>query len=375
MVPAGQSRLEWQIVSDLDQILLHKQRLCELSARCLQTGSLNFLDYFLAAPYFDLAVPEALIKAFRFLPERLLKRRARRPVLLLGSDRKTLQAAVLLFEYSVMGLPTRCFVPLDDDGYRCVIAPEEEKNRVAIEAGTYLVKRGALMALISALKNDDEEWVPFALAAPLLGTQRRRVARRFLLRGSMEETFAAMSRNLRHNLRRSRGHLVQDFGATYVPDAVVSLPELMELNQSCIFRVPDWVAAERYASARGLEFGYVAGLRDRNGRWNSLIGAHREADTLCLDWQINRSGLGSISVTTAMRSFLIEDEIRRGTRWIRFERGTTHPIQGAFRHEVTYDWLFASQLLPSRLIQRMTRNAKGGALSTVLASPTMNWRS
>ena len=333
---------------------------------------LDALDYFLKAPYFDQSVSDSLRETFRILPRKLLTKRTRVPVLLLQHQGDSIRAAVLLFEYKLHGFPTGCYIPMEEDGSRCVVAPKEQRSAIAMEAGAYLIRRGAVLVLVSVASPS----LPLRTASidrSLLATQVREVRRILPLGPSLEETLHTLSRNTRHNFRRARLQLKADYRPVYLRDARPTLEELSELNQSCAFTVPQWVVEERCRLLRHLPLGVVLGLRDQDGRWLSLVGAHREEEMLCLDWQMNRSGLGSISVATAMRSFLIEDEIGRGARLLRFERGTTHPVSRAFNSETTCNWVFGSRRL-GRSLSRAFSKSCGGPFANVLSSPSVVWR-
>ena len=370
-----QSPYQWEIICGSDSILQQKGLLIELAKRCAREGVFDFLDYLIDEPYFTLHVPR--FGSWNVPPflRSFATRREKRPRLLLRRDSSGVNAAVLLFEYALLGVGTRCFIPFEEDGYRSVIAPEQERAEVALHAGEFLIKQGAILALISYMaEHPGAAATDTPVATRLIGFQSRDVRRKLSLATSYEETLATMSRNTRHNLRRSRDQLTRLFGARYSDSFELSDEEIRELNRDSSYAPPFWAARQRYVAARTFTGGVLAGIMGADGRWLSLIGAHKEHDTLCLDWQVNRASLGTVSVATAARAFLIEAQAKNGTKQLRFERGTTHPIQGAFLPEKTYDLIFAPKLLPAWLIRTLFTDAKGGLLPTILASPSLVWR-
>ena len=364
---------EWEMISGRDPILAQKALLVALARSCAQEGVLDFLDHLIEEPYFILDVPQLRPWAVSPLLGSLVMRRSKLPRLLLRRSSSQIDAAVLLFEYGLHGVGTRCFIPFDEDGYRSVIAPEEHRAEVVLQAGEVLVQRGAVLALISFMDKQPEVGADARTSRLMLGSQSCETRRKLHLSPTYEETLAGMSRNTRHNLRRAKDQLLRHFGATYFPVVDLSEAEILELNRDSSFAPPPWAALQRYVAARTFEHGVLVGVRAENGRWLSLIGAHREHDTLCLDWQLNRSGLGNISVATAARAFLIEAEAGKNSKYIRFERGTTHPISRAFLAEQTHDLVFAPRFLPSWLIKAFFSGAKGGLLPTILASRSLLW--
>jgi hypothetical protein len=73
-----------------------------------------------------------------------------------------------------------------------------------------------------------------------------------------------------------------------------------------------------------------AGVRARNGRWLSLIGGRRHMQVTEIDWQMNLAGLPRYSLSTVMRSFVLEHEVGLGTTRLAFTGGTPHPMRHSF---------------------------------------------
>ena len=362
-------------------ILAHKPALQALAERSAMAGAMDFLDFFLSAPYFGLDVPHATLKALKLLPNEVLTRRAKLPRVLLRQDGSDPDAAVFLFEYALHGVATGCYIPADSDGYRTVLAPASLREGAATEAASYLLKRRAMLLLVSYM----QAGAPAAAARStersgrtrrMLAHQVREVRRKLALQGSFETTLETVSRNTRHNLRRSIQQVCREYGVQFFPEADMGLPALLELSSKSAYGPPAWAVQERFRAVSELPGGVLAGLQAADGQWLAAVGGHREGDMLCLDWQLNRSGLGSISVATAMRGLLMESEIARGSAWLRFESGTTHPLPHAFLQEQTHDLLFARRILPMALLKWLASGmAEGGPLATVLASDTLIWRS
>ena len=382
----------WQLLCGKDEILSYSAELQSLARESDTEGSLDFLAFLLSAPYFLQDVPHPSLKSFKLVPNAMLTRRAKLPRVLLRRSGKRIDAAVLTFEYSLHGVRTGCYIPADSDGYRTVIAPAAMRQEVTMQAGEFLLKRGALLLLLSYMEAaseggetlaavDDRPSVTFPAVTQrpaggrLMAHQVRELGRKLPLRDSFEATLAGVSRNTRHNVRRSMQQARGELGVVFHAAAELDLPALQELASQSAYGPPDWVVQERLEAARRLPGGVLAGLRGAGGQWFSVVGAHRERDMLCLDWQLNRSGLGSISLATAMRGFLIDSEIDLGTRWLRFESGTTHPLQRAFLCERSHDLLFARRILPAALLKRLASGmAEGGPLATVLTSGGLVWR-
>lgn len=319
--------------------------LVSLSQRTGQTGAMDWLHHFVSSP-------DSLDKT---------------PYILMVGGEGGLAGALLLYEYRVAGLGTRVFATDDILGTRTLIAPESCRIAVARMAIDRLMEIGAIVALVSV---DTGERPESAVAAssgnPYTTAVRVRTPPRHLrLESSMEATLAKMGDDTRRNFRRYRRRAVEELGAEFVPEISISREEFVALDRMSTNPVERAVIDWRYgllqqASDDGRIL--LCGIRSGDGEWLSLIGGRRDGATTHIDWQFNRAGLPHSSLCTAMRAFLLEHEIARGTRRLVFEGGTPHPMRFAFESAPTVDllairrnsaraWLlrrFADQIFPEK---------------------------
>ncbi len=369
------------MISGAQNILAMRADLIALAERYGQPGMMQSLEYFLALPYFGLQVPFKVVDSSRILTHLITRRRKKLPRLLLRSGRHGLDAAVLLCEHQLHGFHTGLYMPTNGDGYRTVLAPAEEVDGVAREAGEFALKQGAILVLISYLDpcNAPAAEGPaagFQDGSHLIATQLRDASRNLPLAPSFDGTLALMGRHTRRNLRASQRRVIQELGAVYTADAQVSLSDFLELNRASMYSAPDWAARWRYESVRNVAHGSMAGLRAADGAWLSLIGGHRHEDTVWLDWQMNLTRFASFSLVSAMRAFFIASQIDQGARWIRFEGGTSHSISAAFVKEQARDLIFARGALSPRLVRALAKGiSTGGPIAKALSSPSLVWRS
>ena len=323
-------------------VLALQPLLQNLCAKTGQAGAMDWLRHFVNSP-------DSLEK---------------RPYLFLIGDESRILGALLLYEYRYAGAGTHVFATDDILGTRTVIAHEPDRIAVAAAAIRQLMYSGAVAVLVSidtSIAPTPEQTRP---AGPYRLAARVRNPPRYLaLAPTIEATLARMGDDTRRNFRRYRRRAETELGAEFVPRVSMSCHEFFELNRASTNPVPGPVAAwrgdlvERSATNDRI---LLCGLRDRDGQWLSLIGGRRNGATTEIDWQLNRAGLPHSSLCTAMRSFLLEHEIARGTERLVFEGGTPHPMRFAFTTAQTVDllaihrhsaraWLlrhFADRLLP-----------------------------
>lgn len=293
--------------------------LVELARRTGQAGTMDALEYLVHSPTALSKTPFLVLVGVR--PGVTAARAT-------ASD---VDGAVLLYEYRVAGIGTGVFATDDVAGQRTVIASPEIRMEVAETAARALAERGASISLISLeAEMAEEERAALRLReGPVCdGTVRTRtVARDLMLEPTLEGTLARLGRHTRRNLRYYRRRAQTALGAEFVPAVEMTHEEFLELSRSSTNQIPDVEAAWRFACLGASPGRMFAGVRDRNGRWLSVIAGRREARVTEVEWQMNRADLPRYSLSTVMRSFLLEHEVGLGMKQMTFKGGTPHSIR------------------------------------------------
>jgi hypothetical protein len=342
-------------------VLALHQTLSDLAERCGQSGVLDYLPFFLSARRLWGKVPH---------------------VLLLPNSEGELQAAVLLYAYGIGRVSSGIFVPADLNGERTVLAPERLRSMVAWQAAEFLLDHGAHLVLLS-LRNGDFTALHSATSRnPQTGARtcatRLRLANRSLpIASTFDATVAAMGPRTRRNLRHYRRLVESELGATFVPEAKPSESEFLALNRSSLYPVFPWIAKWRFRYARGLPDSTFAGLRAADGSWLSMIGGRRRNRITYVDWQMNVKAFPALSIGTAMRAYLIEHEVARGTQLLIFEDGTTHSMNRGFVREVVCDLLLARPSLSPNVLRYLAARMplKSNVLATTIRKASTIWHS
>lgn len=378
---------KWKFIVGRDGIAAYKDELIELAQRCGQAGTLEYLPYYLAFADCEKQAPHPLFDRLPPLARLSANWKSKIPRLLLRTGPAGIEVAVLMMEHRLFGLSTRLFIPFDPDGYRSIIAPARERPAVAKQAAEMLLAKGAGIVLMSYMDTPETysarlqnaghtPEILFREAPQLIGIRVREFPRTLPLHATFDETIAGMGADTRRSLRRHHRRAVAELGAEFVPRVVMSLAEFQKVSAACTHKVSEATAALRHCVTQDLHGGVFAGMRDGKGRWLSLIGAHRHADVLYINWQMNIGQSGTLSLVSAMRWFLISDEIAQGTRLMRFEAGTPHVMNSAFTKEFAHDLLFAARSISPRLLKWIfAKKIAGGPLATTVTSDSTIWRS
>ncbi len=300
--------------------IVAQSRLLEgLAERCGQAGAMHWLQHFLNVPTF----------------------RGKQPWLLMGltsgttiPDALNLQWAVLLYELVPAGLGTGIFSTDDISGFRTVIAPVCEREAVIASAADTLLKLGAQIVMISSAHRSAAS-MPTAIQSSVparWAVRERPVANTLPAQASYEATLRSLGKGTRFNMRYYRRRLLRQMDFVLVPDArgMFSEDEIVAMNAASLNPFSPGLAVIQYASCNELSGGFLMGLRAADGRWLSLVGGWRQADTTVLLWQMNRAGLERSSLGTVMRSYFVQHEVEHGAARIVFYGGTPNTIEHSF---------------------------------------------
>ena len=332
-----------RLIRGRESVLDARDLLTGLADRCGQHGVVRDLAYFLHKP--------GVLK--------------RTPVLILivRGDRKQgealtydhLTGAVLLFEYSIAGMHTRMFTSNDRSGRGTVIAPPHLRSAVARCAAEHLLRAGAHVLMFSFREGDKPAAIPSWPAAHSFkatwAIRTRQVHDYLPLRASYDETLAQIGQRTRRDIRYYRRRAENELGCTFHSAVEISTADLLAFNSDCMYAVSDKVAAWRHATLGELSDPLLVGMRDRHGRWLSLLGGRRFNGSSEVLWQMNRDGIAKHSLSLVMRSYFIEHEIAHGAERLYFEGGIQHPICNSFASGTITD-LAVVRSTPTALLAR-----------------------
>jgi hypothetical protein len=320
------------------EVLAQSSMLESLAERCDQAGAMNWLGYFLAASSFKGKHPYLVL---------MMKS---------GADTSSprleeVHAAVLLFEYRVLGMPTGAFSTDDWAGFRTVIAPEAERPAMSVMAADALLARGAEMVLISYGQHPGlaRPLRPVMHSRAMWVSGKRPVAMSLLLEPTVKETLAKLGKSTRFNLGYYRRRLQAAEPCEFVDNAADFLQEdeLEGLNRRSLNPIDPGEFRLQYECACNLPGGFLLGLRNRQRKWLSLIGGWRQGGVTVLHWQMNAGGYEKFSLGTVMRSYFLEHEVERGAKKLIYYGGTPHSMGNSFEREEVTDLIVRRRSLRS----------------------------
>jgi hypothetical protein len=361
------------VVRGSKNILAIREILLEFSERCGQPGTMDDLSYFLSKPGLLKRVPCLFL---------MVKRQNLKVKELTVDD---LVGALFLYEVSVLGFGMRAFATNDRSGRGTMLALPEERLRVAAQASRVLLDRGAHMIMLS-FQPGNEETVKDreALEVPPLGritakwAWRERVIPAYLaLEESYDATLAKLGSKTRRNLRYYQRKAEAQLGCTLVAEVEIGREEFLAFNRECMYPVRDYVAMWRYDTQKTLSEPVLMGMKDKEGRWLGILGGRRHKDRMEVLWQMNRAGLSTYSLSTVMRAYCMENEIRRRMKRLYFEGGTGHSLNHSFVKEELMDLVVVRRSMLAKWMKMLAKRtvSPDNELADVLKDPGIEWLS
>jgi hypothetical protein len=361
-------------VTGRDEVLRLAQHLVDFSARCGQSGAMHDIAYFLSKPGAWPRIPHLL----------LVSKTADLDVKDPNLD--DLLGLLLIFEQRVSRFGAGAFATNDRSGRSTLIALPAHRSMMVALTSRALLDRGAHLILMSFR---DEEMAGLSAAAqtPLLGVagqgkgvahwaRRERTIPGYLpLLETFDSTVAKIGQRTRSNLRYYRRRAESVLGCVFVPRIDVARDEVLAFNHECMYAAPDDVVGWRYDSLQELAEPIFMGIKDREGRWLSMLGGRRYQDRSEILWQLNRGGLEPYSLGTVMRAYFIEHEIAQGSHRLYIEGGTPNPIKFSFVEEGLTDLVVVRRTLAAKAIRFVAQRyiKPDNELSLMLAAKDLEW--
>lgn len=275
--------------------------------------------------YFDVPVGPIYLDSF-FLGIRFVEVAVNVSVGQTGYLPATTECTVTFFHLHIFGLATGFMMMLDRWGRSCVSGPIELRSKAVRAAATELLSRRGARILwsrfVTATREISTECVERSgiIVAALREPARLRIA----LPGSADRFLDALTKKSRRSLRYYRKKLDDDFQCVFVPamSDEQTLSAIRALNSGGRYTVSYETALRRFYELQTVEGSFNVGLRDKTGRWISVIGGWRRGRHCFIVWQLNLD-MPEYSVSNSMRYHLLENEISNEMTYLIFVGGTS----------------------------------------------------
>jgi hypothetical protein len=260
-----------------------------------------------------------------FVPRTLLW--GNRPVVALVEREGRPVAAVLLYARRQRGMPTGVVKGGNRAGDGVVVAAPELRAAALEAAAAAVLAAAPWVHTVLASLRGAPPWRPDP--SPLTGFaaawHSREVATHLALAGGFEGVLSRMSPRTRRNYRYFRRRGERELGLAFTPalGAAEAQEAVAQLHAESAHPVPRRRALRWEAAIRGTPGAFAMGVRDGAGRWLSYLSGWREREDTFVEWQLNHRGHEAASLSTVMRTYLMEHEAARGAGQIVFVGGTS----------------------------------------------------
>lgn len=296
-------------------------------------------------------VPEPGMLAPRFFLASLLPR-SFRPCVVVVSEGRRIVGLLYAQERLMAGIPTGIVLGDDTLGTMLVAHPDDAESVLQCALQTLLKLKAALRFRVGSARLALLQAEAAKANAEILS--RREVHHAHLeLPRTYDEFLASVGRYTRHNFSRYRRRS-ESAGNEFCPDqpftdfcaaAKLLFPKEAYAKQKSNFR-------QSLAMIEAMPSRLLIGLRRSSGEWISLAGGWYVGDLAVLNMQLNNRTCARESISLVLRSYLLEQLIRRGIREVIFWAGTSAPLNSYITKREEYMTYLDSRSLSWRLVRR-----------------------
>lgn len=265
------------------------------------------------------------------------------PVVVLQSVDEVIQSAVLLHVRCWHGIWTGVLKCGDLTGAAGVIALTHNRLSAVERAVETIFDNTLAHTVVATLRQPAVAALSNGCVPPTHGGgwQTREVRCRLNLIGGLDEFLLRQSRKFRRNFHYYRRCAEVELGCRFLPNltAAQSSEAVRALHGQGIYVVPGRRAIRHEAAVRNTAGSFAMGLIDKEGRWISYLAGWRQAESTFIEWQLNVVDHEATSLSTVMRSFLVDHEAKRGAQSLMFVGGTSGSWARACELETCADLL------------------------------------
>lgn len=270
-------------------------------------------------------IEDGMTSLGRFLPWALMWDEL--PVALLMHRSGRLYGAALLLFRRKHGIPVGLVKAGNLGGQGGVIAGVADRAAV-MEISARVLLRSPLAHTVFFSALWDDRTVP-GPDLPVVGVQGqwhfREVRLRLDLSGGAAVTMERLGYKMRRNLGYYRRRAEKEFDCRFLVELTGEQRQqaVEALVDKGTYKTGARRALRLEAALQATPGHFAMGLQDAQGDWLSYITGWRGAEGTYIEWQLNRENCEGASISTVMRSYMLEHELERASPAIIFVGGTS----------------------------------------------------
>ena len=257
------------------------------------------------------------------------------PVTILLKRAGQLVGAVMLREQTRFGIPLGYYFACDAAGDEFIVSAPGERAACLRQCLDILMRScsGAIISIASrGISVDDLS----SVRAVAESASRYRLE----LKATFDKTLIQFGSHTRRNLRYYARNLLKincRFLSELTQEEIQAAAR--ELIRHSEFGMTERLLNSNIQALREVSGMFAMGLRSPAGEWLSLLAGWRSENKTYILFQMNHTGYRKYSLSTAMRSFLIRNEIAAGSRDIIFVSYGNKYFEGGCTEDIRIDLL------------------------------------
>jgi len=277
------------------------------------------------------------------------------PVIAVLEENDRPVAAVLFYGRQQFGIPTGVIKGGNRSGDGLVVAAEGHRIaalQAAIAAA--LALPWVHMVLVSMRGEATPEAMASATPSFDCVWHSREVSTHLSLAGGFEGFLSRLRPRSRRNYRYFRRRAENELGLAFLPNLRPddAMQAVAELHGIAMHPVPRARAHRLEAAIRDTPGYFAMGVRDAAGRWLSYLSGWRQPEGTFVEWQLNRHDMPAVSLSTVMRTYLLEHEAASGVMQVVFVGGTSAALGHYCAPDRCFDLLATPAGVQGRMIKR-----------------------
>lgn len=264
-------------------------------------------------------------------------------------------AAVLLYSRRQLGFPTGVVKGGNGSGDGAVIAPASLRTAVLAAAAERVLAMPWVHTVLVSVRGATGLDGGLPGRAVRQTSRARPVGTHLSLDGGFEGLMSRIRPRSRRNYRYFRRRAEREIGATFLPSLQPheAVEAVAALQGVAMHPVPYGRAMRFEAAIRSTPGYFAMGVRDGEGQWLSYLSGWRQPEGTFVEWQLNHKEFEARSLSTVMRTYLIEHEAMRGVPQIVFVGGTSLALGRYCAPERCFDILATRQGVRGFIVQHL----------------------
>jgi hypothetical protein len=299
------------------------------------------------------------------------------PVALMMHRLNRFYGVALVCLRSKRGIPTGIVSGGDETGQGGVISHPEDRIGVLEAASRILLKLPFIHTVLLSTVWSEADVLGNGPSGAGIGVnwQFRQVGFTLDLGGGREATMERLGYKMRRNLGYYKRRAEAQLGCQFLPElsAGQRVEAVEELFDKGTYQLGRQRSRQLNATLQALPGSFASGLRNSEGEWLSYVAGWRGPEGTYIDWQLNRQQPENASISTVIRSYLLDLELESRSPAVIFVGGTAPQWSRACKQVICGELLMVRRGIVGYLSRRLARRfSPSGKIARLQGKPVLS---